>query len=148
MAEKPTMKPLKNPCEYYTNMAYVGDVLNQNNHRGYCDWVWFPPDGTFVIRMRGNVVPIAGTDAQLIAAYYEIRNGKYDVEPAEPLKRKARLDRTIEIVIEADNHLINLADAASGIGDRPIKSQLGVISRMMTLLKHDLRAVEKQVREG
>ncbi len=149
--EKPTMKPLKNPCEWYTNMNYVGDVLNENKHRGHCTWTWDSADGAFVIRMRGNIAPICGTDAQLLAAYYEIRNGKYGVDPAElaqPLKRKPRLDRTIELVIEADNHLINLADAASGIGDKSIKAQLGVISRMMTLLKHDLRNVEKQVREG
>lgn len=154
-ADIPTMKmsPLFDPPSYYKNMDYVADVLNQNNHRNQTDWKWDSGDQAFVIRGARYVHSINGVDAQYIAGFYQTRDknmgNALKMEPAPaPLHRAPRLNRTIELVIEADNHLVVLSDAANGIADKPLRAQLGVISRMMTLLKHDLRSVERQTRES
>lgn len=153
--EIPTMQmsPLFDPPEYYKNMDYVADVLNQNKHRNQTDWKWDSGDQAFVIRGARYVHSINGVDAQYIAGFYQTREknmgNALKMEPAPaPLHRTPRLNRTIELVIEADNHLVVLSDAASGIADKPIRAQIGVIGRMMTLLKHDLRSVERQTRES
>lgn len=132
----------------------VVDSLNRFMIQGYSSWYWNQHTSLFEVPGANPPIQFSPEEAHDIAFKHKCgylvdeKTIKRAFAPAQPLKRKPRLDRTIELVIEVDNHLINLADAASGIADKPIRAQLGVISRMMTLLKHDLRSVERQLREG
>lgn len=153
--EIPTMKmsPLFDPPEYYKNMDYVADVLNQNKHRNQTDWKWDSGDQAFVIRGQRYVHSISGVDAQYIAGFYQTRDknmgNALKMEPApECLATVPRFNKAIELTIEAHQHLSKLTDEFNGIPEPTIKACLRIVCSMFGKLRDDMRSLERQWREG
>jgi hypothetical protein len=152
-AEEVAKKLRAGVCLPSMSRQEVVDSLNRFGIHGHSAWTWNREDNLFEVPGRNYPLIQLSPDVAVDIAFkhkcgYLVDETKLAaIKPAQPLKKKPRIDRIIELVIEADNLLVGLAAPTSGTIDTH-RAQLGVISRMMTLLKHDLRSVERQMREG